>query len=125
MLDVKEKKGPLPDRWHLLAGVNEPDLFVIDELSVRKAASFWPGAFFLVHDRPGERYVLVWIVHLLMADVRARINRNRKGKWVINLADFIPVKGVPEADRCAKNLLVSCEWKRSSCMELGNEIGEI
>ena len=35
MLEIKEKNQPLTERWHLLDGGEERNLFVLDELTVR------------------------------------------------------------------------------------------
>lgn len=92
-IDVKEKRQPLGQRWHLLDGVAEPDLFVIDELSVRRAAEFFPHSYFLIRDVPaGGRIFLARIDEVFCAE-RARVNREtsqdrKKGKWIVDLRNF-------------------------------------
>lgn len=91
-LDVKEKRQRLTERWHLLDNVDEPDLFVIDELSIRKALEHYPAAYFVLRDLPGNRVFLASIVEMVCAR-RARCNRvsssgHAKGKWIMCFTDF-------------------------------------
>lgn len=122
-IDVKEKRQKLNRRWHLLPGVPEQDLFVIDELAVRRAMQHFPHAYFVIRDVPGKRIFLARIDELVSAE-RARLNRtgtteHRKGKWVIDLKNF------RELTDPARQLLptvlydqTSMPWKNSECISM-------
>ena len=91
-LELKEKRQPLRGRWAELAGVSEPELLVLDEVSARKLLARAPRAFLLFHDltRPEQPYVLFTIIDLFcMPKIRVRraINlndRRMKGKWLLD-----------------------------------------
>ncbi len=92
-IDVKEKVRKLGPRWHLLPGVPEEDLFVIDELSVRKAARHFPHSYFVIRDQPGGNRIFVARVDEMFCVERARRNRvgktnHAKGKWIVDLKNF-------------------------------------
>jgi hypothetical protein len=92
-IDVKEKRQPLTDRWHLLPNVSEKYLFVLDELSVRRAAQYFPHAYFLIRDVPAGGLIYLARIDEVFCAERARLDRvsgagNRKGKWVIDLRNF-------------------------------------
>jgi hypothetical protein len=123
-IDVKEKKKSLTLRWQLLDGVPERDLFVIDELSVRKAAEHFPHAYFLIRDVPGgDRIFLARIDEMFCAD---RVRRNRvgptghaKGKWIVSLAGFRQL--TDPANQLLPAVLsdqVQTPWKASHCLSL-------
>lgn len=128
-LDVKEKRQTLSARWHLLGDVPEEDLFVIDELSVRKAAEHFPHAYFLLRCRPTGRMFLARIDEMFCAE-RVRRDRvssagHRKGKWIIDMTQFrqlvdpaVELKQMILADQ------VQTPWKVSPCLAI-NEVQEI
>ena len=120
-LDVKEKKQKLNPRWHLLPGVDEVDLFVIDELSVRKAQEHFPHAYFLLRDVPADRIFLARIDEVTGAE-RIRVNRtgstgHKKGKWIMSLRNFRQLYN-PGLQLMPAILddQVSMPWKRSECL---------
>lgn len=117
LLDAKEKKQKLTERWHLLPGVEERDLFVIDELSIRKALTHYPAAYFVVRDRPGERLFLASVGHVAVAD-RVRVQRAGKGKWIVNLATWRQIARLEDIPQIIQAELVSMPWKRSECLSL-------
>jgi hypothetical protein len=117
-LDVKEKKQPLTARWHLLPGVAEVNLFVVDELSVRRAAAHFPSAYFLIRDRPLDRVFLARIDEMFCVE-RARLNRGGKGKWVIDLSNFRQLSA--PAEQLLPTVLADqtgTPWKQSACLTL-------
>lgn len=92
-LDVKEKKQRLTARWHLLPGVPEVELFVLDELAVRKAMRHFPHAYFVIRDVPGGNRIFLARVDEVVAAEHVQANRtgntgHKKGKWILNLANF-------------------------------------
>lgn len=121
-LDVKEKRQPLTERWHLLHGFRHEDLAVIDELSVRKAMDRWPTAFFLFRDVPCDRVFHIPIWEMVGAphvrvDRETGPNNHRKGKWVFPLTVF------RQLDDPAAQLLSTISsdiqakpWKNSECL---------
>ncbi|MFN3983066.1 MAG: hypothetical protein ACK4SA_22020 [Caldilinea sp.] len=89
-LEVKEKRQPYTvQAWP--QGTPEAQMFILDELTVRKCLGFAPRAGIAVKDIVGRRFVFFSVIDLaLMPRVRVnrRIERNRpdlKGKWVIDL----------------------------------------
>lgn len=113
-IEVKEKRQPLTNRWHLLPGVPESDLFVLDELSLRKALKHGLEAYFVLRDVPGDRIFLAaaWEVG---CSSTTRVNRGGKGKLLLNLAEFRQVS----LDRVMAEIQkdqVDCTWKRSDCV---------
>lgn len=93
-LEVKEKRQPYNlSNWPAFAP--EPDLFILDDLTVRKALSVAPRAGILVRDNTQARYHFFSVVDLALMP-RVRVNRpiNRqspelKGKWLINLRNSL------------------------------------
>lgn len=108
--DLKEKKQKLTDRWHLLPGVEEKDLMVLDELAIRKCMEHWPHAFLLLHDCPEDRWFLA-PVHELVCFERARRDRNNKAKLIYRLTDFRQVDGPVHAEQTFMTDLQEFPWK--------------
>lgn len=125
-VDVKEKRQRLSARWHVLEQVPEEHLFVIDELSVRKAAAHYPHAYFLIRDVPGGgRIYLARIDEMFCAD-HVRLNRvsaagNAKGKWVVDLRNFRLLTA--PAEQLLPTILndqIKTPWKDSQCLSMLN-----
>jgi hypothetical protein len=92
-IDVKEKRQKLGKQWHLLPWIPEIDLFVIDELSVRRAAAHFPHAYFVIRDVPGGERIFLARIDEMFSVERARVNRvgstgHAKGKWIVALSNF-------------------------------------
>lgn len=89
-IEVKQKNQPISDRWPLRCA--EPDAFILDELSVRKAMAHFPSAYFMLNDVPGARWFLARVDEVACCE-RLRINRegpggHLKGKWILDLTQF-------------------------------------
>jgi len=89
-VDVKEKRQKYNlKNWPQFAP--EADLFVLDDLTVRKCLAHAPQSGILIRDNLREKYIFFSVVDLaLMPRLRVNrpINRNQpdvKGKWLINL----------------------------------------
>ena len=120
-LDVKEKKQPITDRWPVPAGCVETDAFILDELSIRRAMGHFPHAYFLMHDRPLDRWFLARIDEVVCGD-RERVNREgstgvKKGKHVIDLSQFRHL--TDPATQLLPTILadqITVPWKQSACL---------
>jgi len=119
VVEVKEKRQKLTDRW-LGNKPIEDDLFVLDELTVRKALKHWPYVWFVLKDCPQERIFLASISEVLSAD-RHRFNRSGKGKWVIDTSGFstFPLEAI--MDRIRVDIAME-EWKASCCVVPAPEV---
>lgn len=112
-VELKEKRQSYTQRWHLLPGVAEPDLFIIDELTVKRALSHYPAVLFLIRDVPQGRlfYVPIWE---LVGVERARVNRVKKGKWIIDLSNFRTIDDPVAAYETFIREMTEQQWKDSS-----------
>jgi hypothetical protein len=88
-LEIKEKRQPYrADRWPAFAP--EPDLCILDDLTVRKCLAFAPAAGILMRDNVLGRYVFFPVIDLALMP-KQRVNRpirnqtaDVKGKWLIH-----------------------------------------
>jgi hypothetical protein len=121
-IDVKEKKQRLTARWPLPDTCTEPDAFVLDELSIRRAMAYFPHGYFIMHDVPGgDRWFLARIDEIVLGD-RARLNREgstgvKKGKHVLDLRQFRQLLD-PAAELMPAVLAdqIAMPWKQSACL---------
>jgi hypothetical protein len=89
-LDVKEKiqKYQIAN-WPKI--MPEREMFILDDLSVRKCLAYAPNSGILIRDNLMGQYYFFSVVDLALMPrtrVNRQINKNqsgRKGKWVINL----------------------------------------
>lgn len=114
-VEVKEKKQRLTPRWHLLPGVPERDLFVMDELTVRRALRHFPEAYFLIRDVPENRLFIASITDFVVVE-RVRRNRGGKGKWIVNLQNFHRLAGLDDITEYVMADLVAMPWKKSEAL---------
>lgn len=125
-IEIKEKNQPLTPRWHILEHCEERNLFVLDELTVRKALRWYPEVFLLVRDNsggdPDPRLFLIPIWELI-ALPKARVDRDKKGKWVLNLGDFTRIATEEDIPPYAHYALTEQLWKRPQC--LGGVVGQV
>lgn len=117
-LDVKEKNQRYGPRF--TGDRDQTDLFILDELSVRKALEHYPLAYFVFRDVPESRIFLASVVEVVCAD-RARLNRQtsedrRKGKWVLDLSQFRELEDLGDIVRLVSQDLIGLPWKRSECL---------
>jgi hypothetical protein len=116
-VEVKAKNQKISARWP--TPWPEADCFILDELSIRKAMEHYPHAYFVLHDRPGDRWFVARVDQVALAD-RVRLNRSgntghRKGKWVVNLADFQQITLGDLLPWLMKDQL-GMGWKASECV---------
>lgn len=116
-LEVKEKRQRLTERWQIVPGVPEEDLFVMDELTVRRSLRHFPEAYFLLRDVPMQRMFLASITEMVCAD-RVRRDRDRKGKWVLDITQFrtISEEAMPFLSAAIAADLITTPWKQSPCV---------
>lgn len=89
-LEAKEKRQRY-NMHHWQTKIAEENLFILDDLTVRKCLAYAPISGVLVRDNPRSRYALFTIVDLALMP-RQRVNRpiqravaTLKGKWLIDL----------------------------------------
>lgn len=119
-VEVKGKFQKITPRWHKLPGVAEPDLFIIDELSIRKALAHFPSVYFILFDRMCARVFWARVDEVACGD-RYRADRvgvagHKKGKWVVNLAQF---RQLHKGDHLLSLILadqIATPWKGSQCL---------
>jgi hypothetical protein len=121
-VEVKQKNQPLTERWHLLPGVPEANLVVLDELGVRRVLEKYPHSYVLIQDVPLDRLFLASAAELAVVE-RARVNRNTgtsvKGKLVFNLCSFREIADVAAIPGVVMGELTSMPWKSSQCLGHG------
>ena len=124
-LEAKEKKQPLTKRWHLFDGVQDRDLFVLDELSLRKALVHAPYSYFVLRDIPGgERLFLASAVEVAVAE-KIRRNRVGKGKLILDLRQFRQIESLDWIMPSVIEDVQRFAWKQSACMTRGPEIRQV
>lgn len=89
-LEAKEKRQHYnPKHWD--CEIAEEDLFILDDLSVRKSLAYAPKSGFVIRDNPRGLYFFFSVVDLTLMPrkrINRRIERNVstwKGKWLIDL----------------------------------------
>lgn len=120
-VEVKEKRQKLTDRWFDGTEASfEPDLFIIDELTIRKALTHWPFVWFVLRSVPGEWIRVAHVAEILSAD-RVRFDRNGKGKWVVDTSEFRNT-AIQDLQIAIKTDIASMPWKLSSCVVSAPEV---
>lgn len=122
MLDIKEKRQRLSDRWTVHAPAwDERDCFIIDELSIRRCLEkSVTETYFLLRDVPEGRMFICSALEVAMAE-RVRLDRqtspgNLKGKWLVNLQQFRRLPSVEQAYEFITADLADMPWKQSQCL---------
>lgn len=92
-LEAKEKRQAYNLANWPTHGAPEPELFILDDLTVRKCLGYAPRAGVLVRDHLPARYFFFSIIDLALMP-RQRVNRpirrnapDLKGKWLVNLGN--------------------------------------
>lgn len=114
-LEIKEKNQHYTKRWQLLHDVPEEFLFIMDELTVRRALRHYPEVFFLIKDNLNDRIYFTPIWELVGVE-RIRVNRNGKGKWIIDLRNFGILASEEWVPEIAAEALSGVDWKKSHCI---------
>jgi hypothetical protein len=115
-LEVKEKRQPIGQRWLTHApGVDPDDLFIIDELSVRKALAHWPACYFLLHDAVLERLFLASITELCVVP-RTRVLRAGKSKLLYDLKEFRQISCLDDVVGVVRDDLLGTPWQISGAV---------
>lgn len=133
-LDVKEKRQHYQTKnWP--SSLPEQDMFVIDELAIRKCLAYSPFSGILVRDNLQQRYVLYPVVDLALMP-RTRLNRpieknqlTYKGKWIIDLRNGLQSSTLDETVRKIRQYIVQVPIVFSETLEcyghyVGEEIGQ-
>jgi hypothetical protein len=92
-LELKAKHQPYRSWADLRPATAERDLFILDELALRKVIDAGRYAFLLIYDQPTDRWVLWTTMDLVLAD-KVRVNRRLatgidrvKAKVLLDLTD--------------------------------------
>lgn len=116
-VEVKEKRQPLTVRWQgWRPDVPERELFVMDELTVRRALRHYPEVYFLLRDVPGGDRMFITPLHELVCVERVRANRDRKGKWLLDLRDFRRLPRLEDLLEFVVADQLALPWKASHCL---------
>ena len=118
-IDAKERHQHVGARWAARAPhVPIEDLFIIDELSLRRACKHWPAAWFLLRDVTGNRLFMAWIVELVAVE-RVRVHRMGKGKLLFDLKHFRQIESLNDILTACQEDIGSERWRAS------NSVGRI
>lgn len=122
-LDVKEKRQRYGKRFtDLWPDLDERNMFILDELSVRKAMVKDPrSAYFLLRDVPGgDRLFIVSALEVASGE-RVRVDREtspgrRKGKWLIDLGGCRRLPALDQLFEFVMADMASMPWGQSECL---------
>lgn len=96
-LEVKEKRQPIKmANWPVPEGIEDHNVFILDDLTARKMLLESPFSALAVQDRVLERYFVADVLDLWSMP-RVRVNRKiadgkLKGKWILDFRNFIQVE---------------------------------
>ena len=132
-LEVKEKRQPYnPANWPAFAP--EVDLFILDDLTVRKCLGYAPRAGVLVRDNTQSSYYFFSVIDLALMP-RLRVNRpiqrnaaDLKGKWLVNLQNGFQADNLTDAFVHLNHYVqalpsILCEWHTCYGDYVGETIG--
>jgi len=100
-LEVKEKRQKY-DMSNWPEYTEETDLFILDDLTVRKCLAYSPKSGIMIRDNLRNAYFFLSVVDLALMP-RMRVNRpiernvaTLKGKWLINLNNSLKSESIDE-----------------------------
>ncbi len=117
-LELKAKRQPYRGWAHLRPELPEADVFILDELALRRVVDAGRYAFLLVRDLPGERWALWSTAELLLA-TKVRVSRRLaattvtdKGKALIDLGAAAITRNLPAALSAVAKLVgvIDAQW---------------
>jgi hypothetical protein len=115
-IDAKERHQHVGARWAARAPhVPVEDLFIIDELSYRRALRYWPAAWFLLRDVTAERLFMAWIVDVAVAE-RVRVQRVGKAKLLLDLKHFREIQSLDDVVPACQADIDSEAWRQSGAV---------
>ena len=93
-LEIKEKRQPVKrSNWPVPKHILDEDIFILDDLTARKALLAAPFSAIAVQDRPRNSYYVADVLDLWsMPRVRVnrKISKNKyKGKWILSFRNFV------------------------------------
>lgn len=114
-IEIKEKNQSYTKRWQIVPGVPEEYLFIMDELTIRRALRHYPGVFFLIRMNPIETLYLapIWEV---IGSHKVRRNRVGKGKWILDIRQFRTLEDETKIIDTARQLMLDTPWLSSGAL---------
>jgi hypothetical protein len=122
-VEVKQKKQRYREAWVEASGIDESNLFILDELAARKIIRRCPRSYLLIHDELQSRFSVAGALELITMPKR-RINRSidaavstYKGKWLMDLTHGEVTDSLDEAVAYLKRRSVSEDeyWGSLAC----------
>lgn len=129
-LEVKEKRQHTKmSNWPDI-GVNESDVFILDELTARRLMTYSPNAGVLVYSHPAKSLTFFDVLTLWLSP-RRRVNRvinqygTMKGKWMLNLQNGQPCASLSEALKHIQTFVKHQNNWLSETACIGEYVGEV
>ena len=113
--ELKEKNQRYGQRWHSRVPYPEEDLFIMDELTVRRSLKHGYEVAFLLRDNPGGGRLFYAPIWEMIAVPRVRVNRDKKGKWLIDMTEFRQIQSEEDMHGMMIEDLQKVQWQRSPC----------
>lgn len=122
-LEVKEKRQSYREAWSDAAGIDEPTLFILDELSARKIVLRAPRAYLLLNDSIRSKMFVLGALELITIP-KMRVDRSIdggiatfKGKWLIDMHHGEEVQNLGDACELIKRRCSSEDemWRALAC----------
>lgn len=117
VLEAKEKRQKLTARWLLMDGIDEEDVFILDELSLRKGLLHAPYCWFVLRDLPQDRLFVANVMEIAVTE-KVRRNRDGKGKLILNLRQFRRIESLDGLMPLVEHDIRQQSWKQSACLSL-------
>lgn len=136
-LECKTKLQKLTGRWvdawkadkddetrHAAYSWLEPGLFIMDELSVRRALKHYNQAYFLIKDQPCDRLFIASALEVACVE-RVRVNRDGKGKWILDMTQLRRLPSLDQLNEFIQADMVGLPHKQSACISYVKDVPEI